>query len=98
MGDSSTLKRGHYCGHLASFLKDHRLEPRVFLTGWLKHELLEPPGHMVETNSQLSRAIAEIKKISKLYGYIPKFLHCLRVNLSLRSKLFNYVPLKKFNF
>ena len=28
---------------------------------------------------QLSRAVAEIKKISKLYGCIPKFLYCPRI-------------------
>ena len=44
-----------------------------------------PPSSL----AQLSRAVAEIKKISKLYGSIPKFLYCLRVNLSLRSKFFN---------
>ena len=48
--------------------------------------------------AQLSRAVAEIKKISKVYGYIPKFLYCLRVNLSLRSKFFNQGFLKKCNF
>ena len=47
---------------------------------------------------QLSWAVAEIKKISKLYGCIPKFLYCLRVNLSLRSKFFNQSFLEKCNF
>ena len=48
--------------------------------------------------TQLSRAVAEIKKINRAQNYITKFLHCPRVNLSLKSKFFNQGFLNKCNF
>ena len=48
--------------------------------------------------AQLSRAVAEIRKIRKLSDYILKILYCPRITISLSLKFFNDVPLKKCDF
>ena len=39
--------------------------------------------------TQLPRAVSEIKKMSKVYDYNPKFLHWSKVKMSPQSKFFN---------
>ena len=48
--------------------------------------------------AQLSRAVAEIRKIRKLSDYILKILYCPKIKISIILKLFNHVPLKKCDF
>ena len=47
---------------------------------------------------KLSRAATGIKKKYKLYDYNPKFLWCLKVKMTLRSKFFNQLFLNKCSF
>ena len=49
-------------------------------------------------NTQLPRAVSEIKKMSKVYDYNPKFLHWSKVKMSPQSKFFNEPFLFKSNF
>ena len=84
------------CIYMVSYFSKTRWQNSIVTICWTLTNNLWIAPYNDET--QISWAVAEIKKISKLYGSIPKFLHCLRVNLSLRSKFFNQGFLKKCNF